>query len=82
MEMVDRYGQSTNGVVDRWMWMQMGLVGVWTGDRQEMGSRPRQTEVDGLVSDGWMESGWSWWIGGQICVGQMDGQIGCDINRN
>src|SRR6266436_161544 len=42
--MVDRYGQSPNGVVDRWMWMQMGLVGVQTGDRQEMGSRPRQME--------------------------------------
>jgi len=42
--MVDRYGQSPNGVVDRWMWMQMGLVGVRTGDRQEMGSRPRQME--------------------------------------
>ncbi len=82
MEMVDRYGQSPNGVVDRQMWMQMGLVGVRTGDRQEMGSRPRQMEVDRLVSDGWMESGQSWWIGGWICVRWTDGWIGCDINRN
>ncbi len=44
MEMVDRYGRSLNGVVDRQMWMQTGSVGVQTGDRQEMGSRPRQTE--------------------------------------
>ncbi len=47
-----------------------------------MGSRPRQADVDGLVLDGWMESRWSWWVGGQICVGQTDGQIGCDINKN
>jgi len=83
-----------------------------------VGSRPRQADVDGLVSDRQMESGRSWWIGGWMCqtdgwtdgrmgmetqtdgygvgarqiriekwVGwqtnrQMDGQIGCEIDKN
>ena len=32
-----------------------------------MGSRPRQVDVDGLVSDRQMESRQSWWIGGWMC---------------
>ncbi len=65
MEMVDRYGQGPNGVVDRWMWMQMGLVEVRTGDRQEMGSRPRQTEGSTDVYLAARQVGVEGWVGWQ-----------------
>ena len=72
----------TDGRTGGWAWKPRRIWSESSRTGVDMvGSRPKQADVDGLVSDGQMESGRSWWVGGRICVRRTDGRIGCDINK-